>query len=321
MPLGKVGGWTTHFHLKLSLLFLSLGASACSPSVEKEWDSFLKTAKNTISINWAILTGTGVPAPSSPKGAVSPSPEDASGLTSNAARTAQANSELFHEMFNVVFMREPRDRSEFGNWVDTLNQGASLEGVHNGLIRSSDYRELETKSVAATVYALNRFAEELAVLELDLPEPTEFDPLSGAPKVPADVIPTPLASPSGGFERDSVSPPPPKVEREVALRNLSQKYIKTFVTGSVYKLKRTLAEEALRVVGFKGEFKEQLALWYSRWVVHMASLNVDFGIPLRNNANEAFHYKWALETTQDRIGWEVLNRLHRVMNEANRPKQ
>lgn len=69
--------------------------------------------------------------------------EKATDGVSSVAKKAKANSEIFHEMFVVVFMREPKDRSEFGNWVDTLNQGASLEGVYNGLTHSEEYRRLE----------------------------------------------------------------------------------------------------------------------------------------------------------------------------------
>src|SRR4051812_12728139 len=43
-------------------------------------------------------------------------------FSSNAARNAKANAELLHEMFIAVNMREPKDRTEFGNWADTLNQ-------------------------------------------------------------------------------------------------------------------------------------------------------------------------------------------------------
>ena len=71
----------------------------------------------------------------------------------------------------------------------------------------------------------------------------------------------------------------------------------------------------------KKEYPEKMALWYSRWVVHMASRNVDFGVALRNKPDEAFHYKWALTAAEDRLKWEVLNRVHRVLNEANRQKQ
>jgi hypothetical protein len=50
----------------------------------------------------------------------------------------------------------------------------------------------------------------------------------------------------------------------------------------------------------------------------MTQRNVDFGVALRNKADEAFHLKWATEVSEDQIIWEVLNRLHRVLNDANK---
>ena len=52
----------------------------------------------------------------------------------------------------------------------------------------------------------------------------------------------------------------------------------------------------------------------------MAQRNVNYGIALRNKADEAFHYKWAVENAGDPVKWEVLNRLHRVLNEANKSR-
>jgi hypothetical protein len=94
-----------------------------------------------------------------------------------------------------------------------------------------------------------------------------------------------------------------------------------FVGASIFTLKRVLGDEAIKVMAAKAEYKEKFALWYSKWVVHMASRNVDFGIGLRNKPDEAFHYKWAVEASPEKLKWEVLNRLHRVLNEANRQKQ
>src|SRR5689334_5505606 len=75
---------------------------------------------------------------------VSSSPSPTAGeFSSSAAKIAKANLELLHEMFVVLFNREPQDRGEFGSWADTLNQGASLEGVYHGLIQAEEYKKLE----------------------------------------------------------------------------------------------------------------------------------------------------------------------------------
>src|SRR5690349_14030883 len=54
-----------------------------------------------------------------------PSPSSDAEFSSSAANRAKANAEIMKEMFQIVYLREPKDRGEFGNWVDTLNQGAS----------------------------------------------------------------------------------------------------------------------------------------------------------------------------------------------------
>jgi hypothetical protein len=222
-----------------------------------------------------------------PEPSASPSAEE---LSSSAAKKAKANAEIFHEMFKVVFMREPKDRGEFGNWVDTLNQGASLEGVYNGLTHSQEYAALEKNSPKASEKAIKVFRDEINLLELELPVPT---------------------------------------------------HLENFGLASLFLLKRVLSDEALKVIASKSSGptpkasetapkgdvaeaksedspKAKLAAWYSKWAVHMAQRNVDFGVPLRNKPDEGFHFKWAGEVSEDQITWEILNRIHRVLNDANR---
>ncbi|CAM6054213.1 unnamed protein product [Sphagnum tenellum] len=186
-------------------------------------------------------------------------------------------------MMSVVLLREPKDKLEFGSWVDALNQGASLEGVYNGLVDSSEYRNLEAQTSAAPLAAIKAFREEVTKLEAELAKPTVLG---------------------------------------------------DFGLASIFLLKRTLGEEALKVIHEKqlpdptsspklGDAKlspseshspQKLALWYARWAAHMAERKIDFGLPLRNQGDEAFHLKWAMNATPDQLTWEVLNRLHRVIN-------
>jgi hypothetical protein len=243
--------------------------------------------------------------------------------SSAAAKNAKANAEIFHEIFQCIFMREPKDRSEFGNWVDTLNQGASLEGVYNGLTHSSEYRKLEALHTGASAEAVRVFAEELAWLESELPIPTQFDSTSASP-LPVIGNPDAVDGQEISFPQKLANPnlaspgPSPKVDLKV----LAEGYLRQFIGASIFTLKRVLGEEALRVVAAKSQYKEKLAIWYSRWVVRIAQQRkVDFGIPLRNKPDEAFHFKWVVEGNEDRVKWEVLNRLHRILNEANRQKQ
>ena len=293
------------------LISLGLLGTGC------DWYAFDKQAANL----WADFWGQPLPFPTgvpTPKPVAKPDP-DSEGFVSSAARNAKENSELFHEIFVDVFMREPKDRSEFGSWVDSLNQGASLEGVHNGLIKSSDYRSLETSSKAANVVSLRVFAEELARLEVELPEPVEFEPGTYIPNVPMGSVPSPTPVPVVGFAPEAALPGP-QGDLSAKIPPLAQKYSKVFVTASLFTLKRVLAEEGLRVFSYENQFKEKACLWYSKWAVHMAGLGVDFGIALRNRPDEQFHYKWALVAPTDRVVWETLNRLHRVMNASSQPK-
>ncbi len=240
-------------------------------------------------------------------------------FSSENARRAKANAELLQEVFRVVFVREPKSPAEFGNWVDTLNQGASLEGVYNGFTHSSTYRELETSKKGAAPSAIQVFAEELALLELELAEPTKFSDKDAQPLVVLGQIDlsTPVTAEEryAPFAKASAEP-----KKKSDASQLTGQYSKIFLSSSLFTLKRVLGDEALKVIGEKRASKELLATWYSRFVVRIAARGVDFGVPLRNNVFEKFHYDWAIENSEDRLSWEVLNRLHRAVNAANEPK-
>lgn len=251
-------------------------------------------------------------------GVTGPSGESAS-LEAQSAMGSKAHAELLQEVYRVVFLKEPKDRAEFGSFVDSLNQGASFEGIYNGFTHSSDYRKLEIAQSGASPEALKAFGEELAFLEVELPSPTIFSAADAQPLSfpvqpgvdPNENVGSPAAMPS------AVASTAPRAD----IKKLTESYTQLFVGASIFTLKRILGDEALKVMTLKKEYPEKMAHWYSQWVVRIAARNVDFGISLRNQANEELHYHWALQATEDRIKWEVLNRLHRVLNEANRPKQ
>jgi hypothetical protein len=275
----------------------------------------VKTVTTQARLEWDNFVGTIKPeAPTRVAPPVNTTTDEK--YVSNAAKNAKQNAEILHEIFLVVYMSEPKDRANFGNWADTLNQGASLEGVYNGLVHSTEYRQLES-SKAAPTGALRIFADELALIEKELPQPTQFDPLSSAPIKPE------LAPPPGPpAEIDFTKPSPSPTEAEnLPPKVLADKYAKQFVGASIFVLKKVLGDEALKLVSQKTEYREKLAFWYSKWAVRMAGRNIDFGVPLRNSTDESFHYKWALSSNEDRIKWEVLNRIHRILNDANRPQQ
>lgn len=279
---------------------------------KREWDAMV-----------VVLQGGESPlAKASPQVAqASPSPGVPQGeYASFDANRAKVNAEILQEMFRVVLLRDPKDRAEFGSYVDTLNQGASLEGVYNGYTHSNDYRKLELTYSGASSEALTAFAQELAELELELPEPKMFDekaakPLAMPVQPGVDIIPAKAQELKFGAQ------PSPQPSSKWDAKALADQYSKTFVGASIFTLKRLIGDEALELVTSKKDSPEKLALWYSQWAVRKCARNVDFGLALRNKADEQFHYQWALSAGEDRIKWEVLNRLHRILNEANRQKQ
>jgi hypothetical protein len=233
---------------------------------------------------------------------------------SPAASVAQANAELLAEMFRVVFAKEPQSASEkatFFSLVGALNQGASLEGIYNGLTHSADYRKLEREKKAASPAVLNRFTELLARIEAELPEPTAFT-VAAAQPLPAPVQPVFRE----GAQDPATPPSPPETPAKVDRTALIAEYTQLFVGAPLLTLKRVLGDEALKLVASKSAYPEKLALWYSKWAVQMAGEGVDFGLPLRSSTEEHFHYRWALKAPEDRVKWEVLNRLHRILNAA-----
>ena len=313
--------------LPIAIVGIILGGGCVSvpPEVQQkltqfqgEWSRIQALVKNELSDPAAMGTATVAASASS-----IPSEEFASEL----ARRSKANSELLHEMIQVVLQREPKDRALFGSYVDTLNQGASFEGIYNGLTHSADYRRMETTVRGANPKALKAFAEELAELEIQLPVLTVFD--EGAAEPLAKPVELGMVEPVGegvsvveygtrkvAATQSAPSPSPSIVPLSRAA--LSAHYERIFAHSSVYTMKRVIGDEALKVIALKRETPEKAALWYSKWVNHMAERKVDFGLGLRNKSDEPLHYKWALTAGMNHFQWEVLNRLHRVINLANR---
>jgi hypothetical protein len=242
------------------------------------------------------------------------SPSPAADDPSEQVRLARANGELLQEMVRVVTLRPPGDRAAFGTLVDTLNQGASVEGIYNGFTHSADYRELERSSPAAAPSAVIAFADELAWLEAELPEPTAF---TEAARLPLAMAVEPTAENPAADDA-----PAPRPSRRPARAELLKEYARLFRGASVFTLKRVLGDEALRVIEEKRRAPGALAKWYGGFAGRLAERKVDFGLALRNRPDEKFHYEWAKARLAeprgaDQLTWETLNRLHRVLNSAN----
>lgn len=268
-----------------SVLFLS--GCRFSEQLRSEWDALL-----------VVLKGGSSPLAGKQN-------QDEGLQLSQEARNAQINGQLLSELYQVVLIREPASKDEFGSLQNALNQGGSLEGVYNGFTHSGLYRRLEVASGTAKSETIQAFAEILAELQRDLPQPTFFDLSSTRPLAVLGEATERVQEFSGGT---GVSTPS------------AEAYATLFQKASFYTLKRVIGDEALKVVAAQRSSPEALAQWYGKWVVRMAEKKVDFGLPARNRGDEAFHREWAKTNSQDRLNWEVLNRVHRVLNEAERSK-
>jgi hypothetical protein len=83
---------------------------------------------------------------------------------------------------------------------------------------------------------------------------------------------------------------------------------------SLFTLKRILGEKVLQEANKRKDDKDGLAAWYASFVSRWVKIGVPFGLVQRNREDEAFHFRWAKENNLGMVQWELLNRVHRVMN-------
>ena len=226
-----------------------------------------------------------------------------------ASELAKANSELLSEMMKVIFNQdEVEDKSDFGGLVRTLDQGASLEGIYEGIMMGSRYRALESKSQAASPTELKAFAVELADLQLSMKNPSVFE-ASEARKAPSIDYPdgSSIDVPTATAGSQEVTPKKDRMALQTEL-------VQTFIGASGFTLKRTIAEEALKKMDEMKSDSGELAQWYAHFVLRMCETKVDFGLELRNKPDFDFHFSFAQKMALDRVKWEVLNRYHRYFN-------
>ena len=266
----------------------------------------------------AFLSSSGCEFPGS---SVAPSAKSVStsvdDLRSPAARRSRENSELLAEMIRVLFGREAQDPRVFSQYHASLNQGASLEGILNGLTHSAAYRELETKSGPATSLARAFFVDELVKIQEGLVA-TGHDPFSLY-----DSTPKPLAK--SEFPTGTPSVASSKNERAWKYESKSSPatYAKAFSMSSAPTLRRVLVEAVeARVDGFLSPTSPEYGTWFAELASRLAGAGVDFGVALRNKADVASHLELfgsfvktrTPAEVRDRIVWECLNRYLRVLN-------
>lgn len=218
-------------------------------------------------------------------------------------------AEILKEMYLEVLQKEPKDLEEFSGFRDAMVQGATFEGIYNGFTHSSNYRRLEVNHPGASLNAVRIFAEELEILERELLEKTVFNSKSALP-LPKFINPALSYSRRESVEHGGAQ----KGEASIAY------YTRLFYMASIFTLKRVLGDEAMKVIDLKRVNRDELARWYGNWATRLVERQVDFGLPLRNKPDAEFHYQWAMSASEDLLRWEVLNRLHRLMNKENRKK-
>lgn len=242
--------------------------------------------------------------------------------------TSRRNAQLLQEIYRVVLVMNPSSPAAFGNWLDSLNQGASLEGVYNGFVHSDFERGLESGNRSTAIpKAIEVFSRELAELLLEFPKVPELDPALARPLgrigMPGDADePGAGVDSEGSTSRElSFKPFVPPTSAPAAVRPdraaLEQRIGSLFAGSSIYTMKRVLGDWGLKAAALHlEESPERFRDWYADFAARAAKKGVDFGLELRNESSRAFHREWAARAGEDQIRWEVLNRLHRILNAA-----
>ncbi|MCM0606669.1 MAG: hypothetical protein KA715_11310 [Xanthomonadaceae bacterium] len=87
--------------------------------------------------------------------------------TYTAAELAKRNSEILQEMIRVVLQEEPESPEFFGGLVNTMNQGASVEGIFNGLTHNPHYRGKEETGNLVSERGLDFFIDQMYIFQAD----------------------------------------------------------------------------------------------------------------------------------------------------------
>lgn len=243
------------------------------------------------------------------------SSEKSSELDSPRARIAKVNGELFSEMVRVVFQQEKFQNLDlYTSYVNTLNQGASLQGVYNGLAHSSTFRARENEQKALSEKSLDFLASELAHVQLEMKDPLRLDEKSAAPLAPVDFPTGSLNGKDVETKRSAGKPALPSLKPI----ELSKKYAALFRPASPFTLARVVSDATLKRAGEVSDL--ELGRWYGELCNRYAETGTDFGLKPRNDASVEFHEKWfknlvassGVNVARDRLAWEVVNRIHRV---------
>lgn len=225
-------------------------------------------------------------------GKVSPLARDAK--QTELERIARERAEVLQEMIRVTLEEDPR-AEEFRDWLEALVEGASVEGIYNGLVSSARYRELEKSSGPAPDGALKLFAEAMARAQGRRQHPRGF--------ARADALPLPEVVWPGSPD----SPVPPAAAR--TLRTAAE-FREFFSGASRFTLKRLLGATLLELLAPASPDRFSA---YAEWAAWVNQQGVDLGLKERERGDAAFHEAWARAATPDQLTWEALNRAHRLL--------
>ena len=105
-----------------------------------------------------------------------------------------------------------------------------------------------------------------------------------------------------------------RIDPKLRQDQLEAEIAKASEKASLFTLKRVLGEKVLEAVELNKSDRAAMAQLYSDLVMRWFIVDVDFGVHQRNSRDRDFHLDWARKNSRGRIQWELLNRLHRVMN-------
>ena len=184
------------------------------------------------------------------------------------------------DAYKGIFLHPLKNKEEYIDWLNILEQGSSVEGVYRGLILSDSYLRMEKLNKKVKSNTKNFFAREVA--------------------------------------RDTLNMECVKEEvmdlKFVQLRNEIESIQKKVGDFNFFTLKRILSERLLSKISSLREDRKKLAHWYANLVSCWAFLKIDFGLEERNSSDFHFHFLWSMRNSLGRMQWEVLSRLHRIMN-------
>lgn len=221
--------------------------------------------------------------------------------THEAISELEKDAGYVKEIFDVVLIKKKIDKDrDLIPWLNVLSQGGSLEGIYNGITHSDMYRTLELRTKAASPPGLKVFSTQFMELIRQEPLPRKFDLNISKP-----------------LKRASLEEVDEFTAHESVVFKSSEEIEKFFVGASFYTLKRVIGDELLDVLDLKSKDEPLFHQWYGNWAAQMAQQGVDFGLRERNLSDPEFHSKWAMNNRLDRIKWEALNKIHRLLNAAN----